>query len=105
IPPERMNEEAEILEDLRNGRPHTRVETVRLAKDGRQIPVSVSVSPLKDAEGRVIGASKILHDITDMIASREALVQERERLVTTLKSIGDGVIVTDAESRVVFLNP
>jgi PAS domain S-box-containing protein len=105
IPPERLNEEAEILADLRSGRPHQRIETVRVAKDGRRIHVSVSVSPLKDAEGRVVGASKILHDVTEIVESREAVARERELLVTTLKSIGDGVLVTDAQNRVTFLNP
>jgi len=105
IPPDRMNEEVEILADLRSGRPHQRIETIRLTKAGRPIHVSVSVSPLKDADGRVVGASKIIHDVTDIVAAREALVREREMLVTTLKSIGDGVIVTDAEGRVTFMNP
>jgi len=105
IPPERMNEEAEILADLRSGRPHQRIETVRITRDGRPIHVSVSVSPIKDSDGHVVGASKIIHDVSDIIAAREALFHEREMLVTTLKSIGDGVIVTDGESRVTFLNP
>jgi len=105
IPPERLNEEVEILSDLRSGRPHQRLETVRVTKDGRLIHVSVSVSPLKDADGRVVGASKIIHDVSEIVASREALARERELLATTLKSIGDGVVVTDAESRVTFLNP
>jgi PAS domain S-box-containing protein len=79
IPPERMNEETEILADLRSGRPHQRIETVRLTKDGRHIHVSVSVSPLKDTDGRVIGASKIIHDVTDIVAAREALREESRR--------------------------
>ena len=105
IPPDRMNEEVEILADLRNGRPHQRIETIRLTKAGRPIHVSVSVSPLKDADERVVGASKIIHDVTDIVASRQALFREREMLVTTLRSIGDGVIVTDAGGRVTFVNP
>ncbi len=105
IPPDRMNEETEILADLRNGRPHQRIETIRITKDGRPLHVSVSVSPLKDMDGHVVGASKIIHDVTDIVVSRDALAREREMLVTTLKSIGDGVIVTDAESRITFLNP
>jgi PAS domain S-box-containing protein len=104
IPPERLDEETQILERLRRGLPSERLETIRVAKDGRRLHVSVSISPLKNSEGEVIGASKILHDVSDVVAAREALSQERELLATTLRSIGDGVIVTDAEGRVTFLN-
>jgi PAS domain S-box-containing protein len=105
IPPERLDEETQIIARLRKGLPYERLETVRVAKDGRHIHVSISVSPLKDRDGRVIGASKILHDITDIVVAREQLSNERELLATTLSSIGDGVIVTDAEGRVTFVNP
>jgi PAS domain S-box-containing protein len=104
FPPDRLNEEDEILKRLHEGKPSERLDTVRVAKDGRHIRVSVSVSPIKDAEGRIIGASKIIHDITELAATREALVREKELLSTTLASIGDAVIVTDAQGRVTFLN-
>ena len=104
FPPERLKEEDQILERLRIGRPAERIDTIRLTKDGRRIPVSVNVSPIKDPEGRVIGASKIIHDITELVTAREALFREKELLSTTLASIGDGVIVTDVGGRVVFLN-
>jgi PAS domain S-box-containing protein len=104
FPPDRLTEEDHILGRLREGRPVERLETLRVAKDGRHIPVSVSVSPLKDSEGNVIGASKIIHDITELVAAREALVREKELLSTTLASIGDAVIVTDSRGLVTFLN-
>jgi PAS domain S-box-containing protein len=104
FPEDRLNEEDAILEKLRRGQAVERLETIRIAKDGRQIPVSVSISPLKDAEGNVIGASKIIHDVSAIVAAREALIREKELLATTLASIGDGVIVTDTQSRVTFLN-
>jgi PAS domain S-box-containing protein len=104
FPPDRLNEEDEILKRLHEGKPSERLDTVRVAKDGRHIRVSVSVSPIKDAEGRIIGASKIIHDITELAAAREALVHEKELLSTTLASIGDAVIVTDAQGRITFLN-
>ena len=104
FPEDRLDEEDAILERLRRGQPSERLETIRVAKDGRRIPVFVSVSPLKDADGNVIGASKIVHDISDIVAARADLTREKELLATTLASIGDGVIVTDAQSRVTFLN-
>src|ERR1051325_499768 len=104
FPEERLSEEDAILEKLRRGQAVEHLETIRLAKDGRRIPVSVSISPLKDSEGNVIGASKIIHDVTAIVAAREALIREKELLATTLASIGDAVIVTDTQSRVTFLN-
>jgi PAS domain S-box-containing protein len=105
IPPEHLDEETMILERLRNGQPSVLIETVRLARDGRRIPVSVSVSPILDREGRIVGASKILRDLTEIVAAREALAREKELLATTLASIGDAVIATDAKGLVTFMNP
>jgi PAS domain S-box-containing protein len=75
FPPDRLHEEDHILELLRNGQPCERFETVRVAKDGRRIPVLVSISPLKNAEGEVIGASKIVHDISELVAARSELTR------------------------------
>jgi PAS domain S-box-containing protein len=63
IPPERQEEEEEILDRLRRDQHIDHFETVRIAKDGRRIYVSLTVSPIKDETGRVVGASKIARDI------------------------------------------
>ena len=73
IPKDRQADEVEILERVRNGERFEHFETVRLAKDGRRIDVSISVSPIKDAEGRIIGASKIARDITSQKQAQEDL--------------------------------
>jgi PAS domain S-box-containing protein len=104
FPRDRLSEEDHIIGRLRQGRPVERLQTIRLAKDGRRIPVLVSVSPLKNAGGEVIGASKIIHDISDIVAVQEALEREKEQLATTLASIGDAVVITDAGGQVTFLN-
>jgi PAS domain S-box-containing protein len=104
IPPDRLDEETEILQRIRSGQPSERLETIRVAKDGRQIHVSVGVSPIKDADGHIIGASKVVHDITELVAARDALVREKEFLATTIASIGDAVIATDAQGRVTLMN-
>jgi PAS domain S-box-containing protein len=78
IPPDRPNEEPEILARLRQGERIDHYETLRKAKDGRLIPVSLTVSPIKDANGNVIGFSKIARDITDQKkadAERDALLK------------------------------
>lgn len=63
--PNHPNEEPRILAKLRRGQKVDRHETVHVAKDGRQIDVSVTISPIKDSDGRVIGASRITRDITE----------------------------------------
>ena len=105
IPPDRLHEEDEILGRIRKGQPSERLETIRVAKDHRPIHVSVCVSPIKDKDGNVIGASKVVHDITALAAAREELIRAKEFLATTIASIGDAVIATDAEGRVVLMNP
>jgi len=104
FPPDRLNEEDHIMGRLRHGQPVERLQTIRIAKDGSSIPVSVSVSPLKNPQGEIVGASKIIHDISEIVAAREALEREKELLATTLASIGDAVIITDANGQITFLN-
>lgn len=65
IPPERRDEENEILQRIRSGRRVEHFETIRVAKDGRQVHVSLTISPVHDRQGRVIGASKVSRDISD----------------------------------------
>lgn len=65
IPEERWHEEPQILERLRSGERVEHFETKRLTKDGRELDVSMSVSPIRDSEGNMIGLSKIARDITE----------------------------------------
>jgi PAS domain S-box-containing protein len=65
IPPERLDEEPSILERIRRGERIDHYETVRRRKDGSSIDISLTVSPILSADGRVIGASKIARDITE----------------------------------------
>jgi PAS domain S-box-containing protein len=73
IPPDRLHEEREILARLKRGERTEHFETIRLHKSGRLIPVSVTVSPVRDTSGRVIGASKIARDRTEQQRAYEAL--------------------------------
>jgi diguanylate cyclase (GGDEF)-like protein/PAS domain S-box-containing protein len=73
MPPERSKEASEILEKIKRGENVESYETVRVAKDGRRIQVSVTVSPIKDAIGNVVGASAIARDITDQKRTEESL--------------------------------
>jgi len=80
LPPERSEEEDEILRRLRRGEYVEHFETVRVAKDGRRVDVSATISPLRATDGKMIGASKILRDITKLKRAEEALRQVNEKL-------------------------
>jgi two-component system CheB/CheR fusion protein len=67
IPPERHHEEPGIIARIRRGEPINHYETVRRRKDGTLFDISVTVSPLKDEKGQIIGASKIARDISDRV--------------------------------------
>src|SRR5690348_646924 len=64
IPPDRLEEERHIVETVRTGGHIEQLETQRLKKDGRTVDVAVTISPVRDAEGAIIGACKIARDIT-----------------------------------------
>jgi len=83
IPPECRGEEAELLDAIRNGKPTTHFETMRIRKDGSRFHASITTSPIRDREGRIVGASKIARDITEQKRSAIAL-QESEKLLQTI---------------------
>jgi PAS domain S-box-containing protein len=78
IPPERRNEEDEVLARVRRGEKVDHFETVRQSKDGRRIDISLTVSPIKNAAGQIIGASKVARDITER-KRQEELLKEANR--------------------------
>ena len=87
IPPERQHEETAIRERIRRGDRIDRYETIRRRKDGNLIDVSLTISPMRDAEGKVVGASKIAHDITERKRSEaqiSALAREAEHRAKNL---------------------
>jgi len=75
IPPELHHEEVTILQKIRNGQRIDHYETIRLTKGGERLNVSLSVSPLRDETGKVIGASKILRDISGKKRMEASLIQ------------------------------
>jgi PAS domain S-box-containing protein len=80
FPPDRLHEEEMILARLRRGEKVDHFETVRRRKDGREIDVSLTISPILDAAGRIIGASKIARDITEKKRAEAALRDLNENL-------------------------
>ncbi|MFG5407757.1 PAS domain S-box protein [Piscinibacter sakaiensis] len=79
IPPERRHEEPVIMDSIRRGQRVQPFETVRLHKDGHRIPMSITVSPVLDAAGAIVGASKIARDITQAKQAEEALREAKRQ--------------------------
>jgi PAS domain S-box-containing protein len=79
IPADRLSEERDILARISRGERIEHYETIRVGKDGRQVPISLTVSPVRDAEGRIIGASKVARDISERIEAVEALREADRR--------------------------
>jgi PAS domain S-box-containing protein len=73
IPPDRLEEEPKILERLKRGERVDHFETIRMKKDGTKLNISLTISPVKDSRGRIVGASKVARDITEKVLQDEAL--------------------------------
>jgi PAS domain S-box-containing protein len=78
LPPGRVGEEPEIMERLKQGQRLDPFETVRRRKDGRDIDASVTISPIHDSRGKVVGASKVARDISDRKRAEKALAAAKE---------------------------
>src|SRR4051812_36834954 len=76
MPPELIDQEGEFLAKIRRGERVHHFHTTRVRKDGKRIDISVTISPIKDAAGEVIGASKVARDITES----NRISREREQL-------------------------
>ena len=99
IPPERQSEEDQIFERIRRGERVDHMDTVRVAKGGRLLNVSLTVSPIKDSGGNVIGASKIARDITDRKRAEEGLRAAKIAAEEATKAKDDFLAVLSHELR------
>ncbi len=90
IPPEHLDEEPAILARLRRGESIEHYETVRRRKDGVLVDISLSICPIRDSKGRVVGAAKIARDITRQKRAEEAL-REQSRVFELLNSTGRSI--------------
>ncbi|MBD2074219.1 PAS domain S-box protein [Phormidium sp. FACHB-592] len=103
---DRLEEESEILNRLQRGERIEPFETVRKQKDGTPIQISLSVSPIKDAGGKIIGASKIARDITKHRQAEETLQQSLKDLADIKFALDQSSIVaiTDAQGTISYVN-
>jgi PAS domain S-box-containing protein len=100
IPPERISEEDQIITSLKAGRRIEHYETVRVRKDGQPIDVSLTISPIRDDKGNVIGASKIVRDVTE----RKRVERDRETFVTVIENSTDFIGMCDLNGIPFFIN-
>ena len=113
MPPERVDEEPDILARVRRGKSVDHFETVRVRKDGTIIDISATISPIRDSGGTVVGASKIARDITEHKRAEQAVKESLETREAALKELADQkfaldqhaiVAVTDVQGTITYVN-
>jgi PAS domain S-box-containing protein len=100
IPPDRHNEERDILERIGRGKSVEHYQTVRRRKDGRLIEVSLTISPVKNSAGKVVGASKIARDITKQKQAQRRLAEQARLLDLS----NEAILVRDKHDRIKYWN-
>jgi two-component system, chemotaxis family, CheB/CheR fusion protein len=105
IPPDRQHEQPEILGRLKRGESLDHFETVRWRKNRSPLEISLTISPIKDATGQVIGASKIARDITKRKEAEEALGRAMEFDEAVMSNMGEGLYTVDKQGLVTKMNP
>ena len=103
LAPDRPHEEEQILEQVARGLTR-HYETVRISKSGSPVEVSLTVSPIRDADGKVIGVSSIARDITERKRAEGELRDRRARLSGIIESAMDAVISIDEQQRITIFN-
>ena len=104
IPADRSDEEPGILARLRRGERIHHYETVRRRKDGSLVDISLTVSPVRDATGKIIGASKIARNITERKEAQRKLLESERRLQELLAAVPAAIYTTDAEGKITYFN-
>src|SRR4051794_9242092 len=103
-PPEKKAEIRDILARLRRGQPIQHFETTRVRKSGERFPVSLAISPVRDANGMVIGASTVARDITEQRRLAESLALQKSLLTAQSEASIEGILVIDPAGQVLFSN-
>ncbi len=104
IPPGSQTWEVEILARVRRGESVEHYETVRIAKDGRPVDVSLTISPIRNTAGAIIGASKIARDITGRKRAEEELRNSRALYFSLVENLPQSVFRKDRAGRFQFVN-
>ena len=95
VPPDRLDEEPKILDRLKRGERIDHFETKRITKDGRLLDISLSISPVTNSKGIIIGASKIARDITLQKKAAQQIRENEERLRLAIEGADLGTFIWD----------
>ena len=104
FPADRLQEEVDILARIGRGERVRHFETVRVRKDGKRFNVSATISPIKDADGKIMGASKIVRDISEQKKAEAARLETEGRFRTLFEYAPDGILIATPESIYVDAN-
>lgn len=105
FPREKLHEEDDFIKRITQNQTIKHFETERIAKNKKFVQISVSLSPVKNSLGEIIGISTIARDITQVKQLQKSLAHEHERLRVTMDSIADAVITTNTDGKVTYINP
>jgi PAS domain S-box-containing protein len=104
VPPECSDESARLMQAIRRAMPVENFETQRVRKDGTRIEVSLTISPIRDSSGRVVGASRISRDITQRKQIERALQESQAKALAILDTAVDAIITIDARGVIESFN-
>jgi PAS domain S-box-containing protein len=104
IPPDRLSEEPEILARIRRGERVDHYETIRQRKDGSLVDISLTLSPIRDGHGKIVGISKIARDISERKEIEAKLRDSKHRLQELLAAIPAAIYTTDADGKITYYN-
>ncbi len=103
-PPDRPDEVPRLIERIRRGERIERYETDRITQDGRRIQVSLSLSPIRDAHGAIIGASTTANDITEKKRMQDEILRTKDEWERTFDAVPDLISIINRENRIVRVN-
>jgi len=101
-PPDHTEELAQVLEQIKHGNIIERYETIRVRKDGQRLEITATISPIKDATGRVIGAAKIARDVTAQKQAEVSLRESENRFHAFMDNSPAASWITDAAGRMLY---
>jgi diguanylate cyclase (GGDEF)-like protein/PAS domain S-box-containing protein len=104
IPEQYQQEEVILLERIRSGDFVKHYETVRRCKDGKLINVSVSMSPIHDQDGNIVGVSKIARDITERKRAEQGMLDQQARINGLVDAAMDGIVSVDENQNIIIFN-